>query len=261
MRPGPLHEAGQIPARTGAEIGRRWLLRALPAAVVLAAATQARAASSGGELVLACDTTLGPAMRAAANLYANVTGTQVNVFPTPPGLILPQLQRDVQNDIVVTRVATMNAAIQASVVAQGAAQGAWHDRLVVAAKRGAPPVPGKPIAVCDPSPACDMDGLAILARLAMLPAATLGVLDSDAVAALVISGQARAGLLHMTDVRAHPELEVINVVPDDVEPASIYAVAVTRLASRPNPQGFIEFITASQGIALLATLGLETPSS
>jgi len=261
MRPGPLHEAGQFPARVVTGPGRRRLMQALPALAMLAVAPRARAATGGGELVLACDTTLGPAMRAAANLYAAATGAQVNVFPTAPGLILPQLERDVQNDIVVTRVAAINQAVAAGVVANGAAQGAWQNRLVVAGKLGSPPLPGKPIAITDPSPASDMDSLAILARLAMLPTNTLGVIDTDEVVAQVIAGAARAGLLHMTDVRAHPELEIMSVVADVIEPPFIYAAAVTKLSRRPGPADFVGFLTTSRGAALLASFGLGTSSS
>lgn len=261
MRPGPLRDAGQVPARTATGIGRRRLLLALPALATLAVATSARAASDGGELVLACDITLGPAMQAAANAYAGSAGQRVNVFPTEPGLILPQLEHDVQNDIVVTRVATMDAAVQAGIVDKGAPLGAWRNRLVIAALRGAPSVASKPIAATDPSPVSDMNGPSILARLGLLTAGTLGVIDTNEVAALVLAGTARAGLLHMTDLRAHPELQVISDVSDDVEPAFVYAAAVTNLGRRPGAAAFIDFLMTSQGSVLLAAHGLEPASS
>jgi ABC-type molybdate transport system substrate-binding protein len=242
------------------EAMRRRLMQALPAAAMLAIATPARAAVNVADLVLACDTALGPAMRAAGNAYANLKGVRVNVFPTGPGLILPQLERQVQNDIVMTQVATLNDAIQAGVVAPGAARGAWTNRLVIAAKRGAPLMLDKPIAVSDPTPASDMDGPAILARLQLRPVAMLGVIDTDTVAALVLNGTARAGLLHMTDVRAHPELRVIRVVPDDIQPRITYAAAVTELARRPDPADFLDFPLTDQATALLTPLGLETSS-
>ncbi len=261
MRPGPLREVGRSPTRTARGIGRRRLIQALPAAAMLAAAPRARAATSGAALVVACDTTLGPVMRAAATAYANATGAQVFVFPTAAGLILPQLERNVQNDIVVTQAATMDAAVQSGVVADGAARGAWHNRLVIAAKHGTPYRSGDPIAAADPSPGSDMDGPVILTRLGLLSAATIGVIDTDAVAALVLAGTAHAGLMHMTDLRAHPELEVISEVSEDVEPAFVYAAAVTKLSRRPNPSDFVEFLTTSQGTTLLAANGLETRSS
>jgi molybdate transport system substrate-binding protein len=238
----------------------RRLMQALPAAVMLAAAKPARTAVNVADLVLACDTTLGPAMRAIGDAYANLKGVRVNVFPTAPGLIVPQFQRQVQNDIVVTQVATLSNAVQAGVVAPGAARGAWTNRLVIAAKRGAPPLPNKPIAASDPTPASDMDGPAILARLQLRPIVMFGVIDTDTVATLVLDGIAGAGLLHMTDVRAHPELQVIRVVPDDIQPPIAYAAAVTRLARRPDPAALCEFLLTDQATALLISLGLETSS-
>jgi molybdate transport system substrate-binding protein len=264
MRPGPLHEAGQSPAQTtrdiGRGIGRRRLMQALPAAAMRAPATRAWAATSGTELVLACDFALGPAMRAVGSAYANATGVQVNVFAAGPALILPQLERQVQNDIVVTRMATLAAAVSAGVVAKGAIRGAWRNRLVIAARRGAPSMPDKPVAASDPSPASDMDGPAILARLGF-PAPVLGVINTDTVAALVLDGTARAGLLHMTDVRAHPELQVIRDVPDDIQPPIAYAAAVTTLARRGDPAALVDFLLTAQATALLIALGLEVPPS
>ena len=106
-----------------------------------------------------------------------------------------------------------------------------------------------------------MDGPVILTRLGLLSPAVIGVIDTDEVTDLVLAGTAHAGLLHMTDLRAHPELEVISEVSEDVEPAFIYAAAVTKLARRPSPAGFVEFLTTSQGATLLAKNGLETPST
>jgi hypothetical protein len=104
-------------------------MQALPVAASLAPATRERAATSVAELALARDTTLGPAMRAAGNVYGNTIGVRVGVFPAGPGLILPQLGRSVQNDSVATRVATLNVATQAGIVATGAVRGAWRFRL------------------------------------------------------------------------------------------------------------------------------------
>ena len=261
MRPGALRDAGRCPERTGLGIGRRRLMRMLPALAALAVAPPARAASPDGELVLACDITLGPAMQAAADAYAGATGQRVNVFPTEPGLILPQLEHTVQNDIVVTRLATMDAAVQSGIVGKDAPRGAWRNRLVVAALRGAPAIPAKPIAAVDPSPVADMNGPIILERLGLHPAATLGVIDTDEVAAVVLAGIAGAGLMHMTDLRVHPELRVVSEVSADVAPPIVYAAAVTTLARRPGPAAFIDFLMTSQGTALLAAHGLEAASS
>jgi molybdate transport system substrate-binding protein len=238
--------------------GRRRLLQALPAAAILGAATRAVAATT--DLVLACDTTLGPALRAAARVYASTTGVSVNVFATPPGLILPQLQRQVQNDLVMTQPATLAACLQANVVAPGAQRGAWRNPLVVATRRGTAPESRLPIAASDPTPGSDMDGPAILAGLGLGNSPRLGVIDTDTVAALVLNGTAHAGRVHMTDIRAHPGLQIVNRVPPDIHPPIAYAVAITKLARRPDPARFLAFLLSPQATAVLADHGLETVS-
>lgn len=237
---------------------RRRLLQALPVAAILGAA--ARAAAATTDLVLACDTTLGPALRAVARVYANATGVTVNVFPTPPGLIVPQLQRQVQNDIVMTQPPAIAACAQADLIAPDALRGAWRNPLVVAVKRGATPGAWMPIAASDPTPGSDMDGPAILGRLGMGNSARLGVIDTDTVAALVLNGAARAGLLHMTDIRAHPDLQVVRTVPPEIGPPIAYAAAVTKLARRPDPARFLAFLLSPQATAVLADNGLEAVS-
>ena len=199
--PGPLHHQEHDRGRAGPDVGRRWLLRAVPAAAMLAVAARARAAASGTDLVLACDITLGPAMRTAGTAYANTAGVRVDVFPTQQYLILPQLEREVQNDIVVTRVATLDAAVKAGVVARDAIRGAWRNRLVVAAKRGATTMSDRPIAFPDRLSASDIDSRAILAQLQLLDGPVLGVVDTDTVVALVLERH-RPGRLAAHDRRA-----------------------------------------------------------
>jgi len=237
---------------------RRRLLQVLPVAAILGAT--ARAAAATTDLALSCDTTLGPALRAAARVYANVTGVRVNVFPTPPGLIVPQLQRQVQNDIVMTQPATLAACVKANVVAPDAPRGTWRNPLVVAVKRGAAPVLRVPTAASDPTPGSDMDGPAILARLGLEHSARFGAIDTNTVAALILSGIAQAGLLHMTDICAHSDLQVISTVPQDIHAPIAYSAAVTKLARRPDPARFVAFLLSPQATAVLAKSGLEAVS-
>ena len=57
-------------------------------------------------------------------------------FPPVPGLILPQLVRDIQNDIVVTQTAILEQAAQAGVIAS-AVRAQWRNPLVIAGLHGA----------------------------------------------------------------------------------------------------------------------------
>ena len=91
--------------------------------------------------------------------------------------------------------------------------GQWRNRLVIARRAGATGsvVTGR-IAATDPTPGSDLDGPAILQKLAILRKLKLGqngiwgVIDTDEVAYLLLRGQVDVGLLHMTDIRANPGL-------------------------------------------------------
>jgi len=207
------------------------------------------------DLAVTCDTTLAPALRQAAAAYKAKTSVRVFVFATGPGLIVPQLVRDIQNDIVVTQTTILDQAITAGVVA-GPVHPVWRNALVIAGPLGATDV-DRIFAAPDPTPASDCDGPALLARLGIRPAHILGAVDTDEVAFLLNTGAAQAGLLHVTDVRAHPRLAAIRPVPPDIQPPFRYGAAVTRLSRRPNPQGFVDFLTGSDGAAVLSAAGLE----
>jgi hypothetical protein len=230
---------------------RRWLLAGAPTLVL--ASVVARAA--GGDLAVTCDTTLAPALRKVAEAYKARFGGYVFIFATGPGLILPQLVRDIQNDIIVTQTAILEQAAQAGVIGVPV-RAQWRNPFVIAGRAGAAATDGA-FAVTDPSPASDIDGPALLARLALKPARTLGAVDTDEVAFLLTTGTAQAGLLHLTDVRADERLAVIRPVPPEVQGPLLYAASVTKLSGRPNPERFVAFLAAGEANAILTAAGLE----
>jgi len=237
-------------------VTRRRLAKALLVLPVLAVASKAEAATT--DIVLTCDTALGPPMRAAAALYLQETGVRVRVFPTGPGLVLPQLMHGIQNDVVCTQRDVAAKAVQAGLIGSEALQGGWWNRLVIAAPRGTGLTAARGrVAVCDPTPAADMDGPAIVQAMNLGQTAILGVIDTDEVAFLLSRGQADAGLLHMTDVYANPGLEAIQVIPDGIAAPITYAIAVTQLSVRPSPQAFVDFLLSPPGRTVLKAQGLE----
>jgi molybdate transport system substrate-binding protein len=227
--------------------------RALP--LLALAAVSAPALADTVDLAVTCDTTLAPALRRVAAAYKALTGVHVFVFPTGPGLILPQLVRDIQNDIVVTQTTILEQAARAGVIAP-AIGAQWRNQVVIAGPKGAAAI-DRAFAATDPTPASDIDGPAVLARLDITPSRTLGAVDTDEVAFLLTTGAAQAGLLHMTDVRADPRLAVIRPIPPEVQQPFLYAASVTRLARRPNPEGFVAFLATKEATAILTAAGLE----
>ena len=140
--------------------------RALPLLALAARQLRPRCADTI-DLALNCDTTLAPALRKVAAAYKARSGVRVFVFPTGPGLILPQLVRDIQNDIVVTQTTILEQAAQAGVIAS-AVRAQWRNPLVIAGLHGTATIDGT-FAATDPSPASDIDGPALLARLGIKP--------------------------------------------------------------------------------------------
>ncbi len=230
-------------------IGRR----ALP--LMAMSAVIAPALADTTDLSVACDTTLAPALRKVGRAYTAKTSVRVFVFPTGPGLLLPQLSRDIQNDIVVTQVSILEQAAHAGIAPSGSGP-RWNNPLVIAGLRATSPI-DQTFAASDPTPASDMDGPGIVERLGLKPARLLGAVDTDEVASLITTGAAQAGLLHMTDVAADQRLAVLRPVPPDIQPPLVYAASVTRLARRPNPEGFVAFLATQPASALLTQSGLE----
>lgn len=219
----------------------------------LAAATRPAIADTM-DLALTCDTTLAPVLRKTGAAYTAATSVRIFVFPTGPGLIVPQLERDIQNDVVITRLPVIEQAMRQDLIAFFS-NSRWRNRLVIAGRDRASAV-DRTLAVTDPNPASAIDGPYVLGRLGLKPKRILGAVDTDEVAFLVGNGMAQAGLLYMTDVRARG-LSVISPVPADVWPSEIHGACVTRLAQRPNPQRLLVFLAAAATTPLLLDGGLE----
>lgn len=233
-------------------VSRRWLLAAAP---VMALAATAAAADTT-DLAVSCDLAAVPAVAGAARAFRARSGIRVRIFPTPGGLLIPQLQRDIQNDIVVTRPALLDRAEQAGLVAPGGRTALWRNRLVVA-EPAQPTGAANTFAVPDPTPAADFDGAEVLHRMGSPPVQIVGVIDTEAVAWMLRHGGARQGLLHQTEVTADARLRTVAPVPDSAWPPILYTATVTRLASRPDPGAFTAFLGSADGMAAFRSAGLE----
>jgi molybdate transport system substrate-binding protein len=253
------------------EFSRRTLLAVTPAALAvtpaaLAAGVAVQTVLGSGtslgattDLAVTCDAAAGPAVRTAGKAYRARTGVRVRVFPTPPGLVLPQLEREIQNDIIVTQIATIEQAEKAGLVQAGSQTGPWRNRLVTASAQRVAGAEGS-FVVPDASPASDIDGAAILRKMGLAPATVLGVIDTGAVAWTLANGEARQGLLHQTEVVDDDRLAALSPVPDQAWPPILYAATVTKLARRGDPAAFVAFLGSAEGQAALRSAGLETAS-
>ncbi|HBK08685.1 MAG TPA: molybdenum ABC transporter substrate-binding protein [Acetobacteraceae bacterium] len=231
-------------------LSRRGLLAAGFAAAVAGRA----AAGTTTDLAVSCDAAAEPAVIAAGLAFRQKTGVRVRVFPTEQGLLLPQIERQIQNDIIVTQLSTIDQAEREGLVEPGKRVGPWRNRLVIAA---AATGQAGVFAVPDASPASDIDGFAILRKLGTTTGKVIGVLDTGAVAWTLVNGGARQGLLHQTEVLADDRLRALIAVPDEAWPPILYGATVTKLARRGDPAAFVAFLADPEGQAVLLAAGLE----
>ena len=241
---------------------RRLLFRltALAPAVAVASALAAGGPGTADsevdttDLSLFCDTALAYPMRQATAAFRAASGVRVHIFPTAAPLLIPQLLREVQNDIIVTSVAQMEAAAAAGLLT-GTAIGPWHSPWVLAARRDVTPAAARAgrIAVVDPTGPLRPDGRAMLPGLGLDPAQAMGVIDTREVAPLLSAGTASAGLLHLCEARADRRLQVLAM--PDVPPLRC-AAAISVLVRRPKPEAFLRFLASREATVLLAEAGL-----
>jgi molybdate transport system substrate-binding protein len=235
-------------------IVRRRIMLTASALIPLAMASEAKADTT--DLAVICDLTLGAPLRSTGTAFHATTGVRIHVFPTAPGLIMPQLAREVQIDIVVAQSDVLDQATLAGLLTTAPRSGTWSNALVVAEMIDASGAPdaGK-FAVSELPAASGIDGTAVVARLGIDPARVVSAIDTSEVAFLLTTGGARTGILRLTDVRADPRLRVVRIVAD--QPPALCTAAITKGAGRPNPAAFISFLGTEPARRLLAAAGLE----
>ncbi len=211
------------------------------------------------DLALACASGLGPLMQRAAEAFREQIGVRLNVFPINPGLLLQQLQREVQIDLVMTRYADMEALSAKGLLAPPPYTGPWRDRLVIAARKGSTlqTALGGVVAVPDAGTAAGLDGPGILAKAGFRARSLIGVVDTAEAAAMLSAGTVNAALLYLSEVRTDMLLTEVAPVPEAVAPDLRVAASVTEGARRPNPQAFLQFLLTSYGRRMLVQNGLE----
>lgn len=81
-----------------------------------------------------------------------------------------------------------------------------------------------------------------------------------AVVTKVTLGEADAGIVYLTDVKAAGDAAAGVEIPADINVVAEYPVAVTREATNPEgAQAFIDFVLGAQGQAILASYGFTSP--
>lgn len=248
-----------MPEATRMEAGlgllRRGILGGLLAWPVLARADEVDTT----DLALACTTGLGALMRRAADQFRELNDVRVHVFPIGPALLVAQMQREVQIDLVAAGMEEMTTLAAQKLLVGPPFTGPWRDPLVIAARRGVPLAAATSgvIAMPDAGTAAGIDGTAILDGMRMRIGRRLGVVDTAEAAAMLAADQVTAAILYRSEVRADMLLDEVAAVPETLAPHNRVAAAVATGARRPRPRAFLEFLAGKVGRRLLADAGLE----
>ncbi len=77
------------------------------------------------------------------------------------------------------------------------------------------------------------------------------------VSALVASGEAEIGLQQVSELMSNPEVEVIGMLPAELQQITIYAAGVTTAAKQPGPaQAFIRHLATPAAMTIYKAKGL-----
>ncbi len=261
LSPSPLAGEGR-----GGGLGRRAALALLLAGV----ASRARAAEGRAaipDLAISCDATLKPALRRVAALFSARTRAPVHLFSAPPMLMLAQIERQTQTDLLITVAGALDDGAQRKLIKPETRIGSWRNGLVIAGRQG--DAPGGDVlqrlgdgrfAVTDPTLEETFDGPAVLAKLGLaekLGPRLIGAATTAEVVFLIKRGTARLGLVQRTDVRADPALAVVMEVPDGAYAPIVYGAAAASPVASPNAQAFLDFLGSEQARNQLRSDGLE----
>lgn len=222
--------------------------------------------ASFGDVTVFCDPGLKPAMLALSGLGG------FNIYPlcAPGPLMVAQIIRHTRNDVLFTLEGSMDAAMAAGLVVPASRQGGFSNALVLAGRTGrvAPPadqtalqslLAKASLALTDDTPACNLDGRAILAANNLTARSFQGAANTGDVAFLVTTGAADYGLIYATDLQANPGLTMLSSLTAPPAVTS-YAAAVNAQAFSPNAQAMVNLLRSPQGIVRLGAAGVKVNS-
>jgi molybdate transport system substrate-binding protein len=85
-----------------------------------------------------------------------------------------------------------------------------------------------------------------------------GVENVRAALALVARGEARFGIVYLSDARSDPRVRVVGTFPPESHPAVIYPAALTAGSVHPAARAFLDHLGSAPAQAILAAEGFET---
>lgn len=144
-----------------------------------------------------------------------------------------------------------------------------RNRLAIVVARGNPKgisgvadlaKPGLIVSLCGPTVPAGRYAREIFAKAAVAVPESSQELDVNAVVSRVSLGEADAGIVYVTDVRAGGDAVEAVAIPDAQNVVARYPVAVLTHAREPGlGRAFVAFVTGSHGQAILQRFGFLPP--
>jgi molybdate transport system substrate-binding protein len=248
-------------------------MRGLAAFVLLLAATGAAQAAEVAALIT---TAIEPAINELAPSFERETGNTLHVSYGPSGGVLRRFLAGEPADVIVIDSGMIDGLIRQGKALPDRADVA-RTAIGIAVRKGAPKpdvstpealkralLAAKTIGHTDPA------GGGITAAHIMKLFERLGIAEevkpkirlaaggpNGRVSVLVSSGEAEIGLQQVSELMSNPDVEVIGMLPDELQQTTVYSAAVTASAKQPAAaRALIGVLTAPAAIAIYKTKGL-----
>lgn len=248
-------------------------MRRLAALVLLLAAT---GAAQAGEVNALITTAIEPAINELAPPFERETGNTLQVSYGPSGGVLRRFLEGEAADVIVIDSGMIDGLIRQGKVLPDRANVA-RTAIGIAVRKGAPKpdvstpealkralLAAKTIGHTDPA------GGGITAAHITKLFERLGIADqvkskirlaaggpNGRVSVLVSSGEAEIGLQQVSELMSNPDVEVIGMLPDELQQITVYSAAVTVSAKQPAAaRALIGALTTPAAMAIYKTKGL-----
>jgi molybdate transport system substrate-binding protein len=119
--------------------------------------------------------------------------------------------------------------------------------------------PGVSVVLCAPAVPCGKGAAKVLANAKVVVTPKSLEEKVKGVVTKVTAGEADAGIVYVTDVKAAGSAAQGVEIPTELNAVSNYPMVVTKESKNPSAQAFIDFVAGPQGQAILASHGFMKP--
>jgi molybdate transport system substrate-binding protein len=262
-----------VPRGLGSVMGENVVRIIAIVIALLAAATATRAA----EINAFISTAIKAATDELLPPFESANGHTIRGSYAPSGALIPRLERGEPVDIFLTDSAALDALIKRGLVVAGRTD-LVRTGIGIAVRKGAPRpdvssaealkralMTAKTVGYAAPSggsiTAAHIEGvfrrLGIAAEMAPKARFAAGG-PNGRVSVLVSSGAAEIGLQQVSELLSNPDVEVIGMLPPELQQTTLYSAGVTTSAKEPEAaKALIKALTAPSAAAIYKAKGLD----